>query len=897
MKKFILPLLLIYSTLTYTQPKLTGTLQFHGSKEGGAVFRFDLPGTSPGIISAFDNQSPHNPSGGVCAGDGNWLYGLTDGGGNNNFGALYRVQRDGTQFTKLYDITSPVGNRALPYYHTDAIVYFTDDNVIGKYNTATGTTTTIPASASIATRNLYVDANDWIYFTELAFPNRLVKMKTDGSSWTVLHGFTAATEGEQGSVGVTEIPGDTLFGANMYGGSENGGTLYSIKKDGSGFVVHHQFTSATGTLPTSKLMYFDGKLYGSTLLGGDFNQGVIFCINSDGSNYRVIRHLGMGDGTWTEASFGNLSVSSNGRIIAGFRNYLYSVDSANYYRLFRMDTSGNDFHPFFLGNSQRDNGQGQLDVLLMNDETLFFPTNTLGRNDGGVLNISDTLGNGNNLYHFGYSTNGFRPTAVIKASNGKLYGSNIIGGTAGNGVIFSMNTDGTGFTKLHEFTDAEGYEPSGKLLEASDGKLYGACRNGGPNGFGILFRINKDGTGFQVIYDYANFTGGYSPVGSLIEDAAGTLYGTNFWGSGSIFKINKNGTGYTELKVFTATPDFSNPYNGLTLKGNYLYGAAGYGGAVNKGGIFRIKKDGSGYQVLHEFNGADGELPVGSPFIASNGKLYGTTANGGLNSVGTIYSIDSTGTNFLTLRNLSSADGTSPWTGLIQASDGLLYGGTQLDGSGFGGTLYRINLNGTGFTVLKNFASNEGQGVLSIIDLNGNFSVLPVRFLSFTAQGSDEKVLLNWKTTNERNTDHFDIQRSVDGTSFTTIGNVHASGNSNLVIPYAFDDAKPMHGLNYYRLKEIDLDGSVSYSQIVSVRFDKNVMVLIIPNPVKDVLNVQLITSEFTTASVFDASGKLVAKQNIRSANVQVNTSKLPKGWYLLKLEGKTNRQYPFVKE
>lgn len=901
MKKKILPLLLVLPVLLYAQPRLTGTLGHSGSKGGGSIFRYDLPATTPGIVNAFDNLTPHNPSGGVSAGDGTWLYGITGGGGINNAGALYRIQQNGTMFTKLYDFASAAGYSRIPYYHTDGIVYFSDINVLRKYNTADGSITDIPAFSIIQSKNLHIDANDWIYFTELAFPTRLVKMKTDGSSWTLLHDFDASTEGDIGTAGVTEIPGDSLFGVQSYGGTNNGGTIYSIKKDGTGFAVHHQFSTATGMNPESKLVYFDGKLYGTTMLGGDFDQGVLFCINKDGSNYRVLRHFELGSGTWTEASSGNISISSNGRIFGAFRNFLFTT---NYYRLFKADTSGANFEPFFTGNTtnlQRENGDNNQDILLLNSETIFFTTNFSGRNDGGVLNVSDTTSNGSDLFHFGNSPNGFRPvTGIIKASDGKLYGTTIIGGASGNGVIYSMNEDGTGYTKLHEFTDAEGYEPSGKLLEASDGKLYGACRQGGPASLGTLYRMNKNGSGFEVIYDFSGATSGYSPVGGLIEDAGGILYGVNFWPNGSVFKINKNGSGYTELKIFTSAPgDLIFPYNGLTLKGNYLYGAGGYGGATNKGGIFRIKTDGSSYQVLHEFNGTDGELPVGTPIIASNGKIYGTASFGGSSGNGVIYRIDSTGTNFTLLRELASADGAFPWTALIQASDGLIYGGTQTSGSSDGGTVFKINLDGTGFTVIQNFSSPaEGQGVYSLIDLNGSFVVLPVQFLTFTAQKKDQSVLLSWETATEQNSDYFELEKSPDGNSFTTIGKIKARGNSNSIAGYSFSDVHPFRGNNFYRLKQLDVDGSFSYSKLVSVKFENSTKVTIAPNPVTDQLIIRLHNNnDFASASIFDASGKLVMKQNISSMNIRIDIHHLPKGWYVLIFDGKEKEQHSFIKQ
>lgn len=897
--KTILLLLLMPSILLSAQPKLVGTLGFSGTQDGGAIFRYDLPGSSPGILHSFDNQSPHSPSAGVCKGDGAWLYGTTGQGGNNNAGTFYRIQQNGTGFTKLYDFATPSSFRSIPFFHTDDIVYFRDIATIRKYNTTNGTFSSISANAPIQSRNLHIDIDDWMYFVELGFPARLVKIKTDGSSWTLLHDFVAATEGDLGEAGVTEIAGDTLFGVNRFGGTNNGGTLYSIKKDGTSFIVHHQFDSATGINPDSKLVFLDGKLYGTTLSGGSFNRGVLFCINQDGTNYRVLRHFEMAFG-YSEAPSGNIAISSNGRIFGAFATFTFTT---NFYRLYKIDTSGANFEPIFVGDPlypQRINGDNNQDLLLLSNETIFFTTIFSGRNDGGVLNTCDTTGTGNDLYHFGHSANGFRPLpGIIKASDGKLYGATTIGGASGNGVVYAMNADGTGYTKLHEFTDAQGYEPSGKLLEASDGKLYGACRHGGSSGLGCLYRVNKNGTGFEIIYNYSGATAGYSPVGGLIEDGSGVLYGVNFWATGSVFKINKNGTGYTELKVFASGgSELHFPYNGLTLRSGYLYGACGYGGAGNTGGIFRIKTDGSSYAVLHEFNGTtEGGLPVGTPIIASNGKLYGSAAMGGNNNGGTLFRLDTNGANFTILRHLSPTDGTDPWTAMIQASDGAIYGSTQIGGSNGSGTLVKMNLDGSGFTVLKNFGNaTEGQGVHSLIDLNGSFVTLPVRLLTFDAYKRAETILLSWKTASETNSSHFDVERSADGNRFTSIGRVTAAGFQSLPSTYSFTDAQPLAGTNYYRLKQVDRDAAFSYSKTVAVNMKASIRLA--PNPARDKLVVTLSNSNYLSLRIIDASGKIVwQQQGIPNRTVTIDVQRLPRGRYVLQLIGSDVEQHSFIKQ
>ena len=879
-KKTILSLLLIASLLTYSQPKIVGTVHYSGPAYGGSIFRLDLPGNTPGTVYAFYNAAPHHPNGGVIAGNDNWLYGSLSYNGVNNNGGLYKIHPDGSNFSWVFSYTNSAAS--LPFYHSDTRLYVVGGNQLIRYDPV-GNSTNILAN-NVSVRNLHIDTDNWIYFERV---NAITKTQTNGSGETTLYNFAYPGDG-YGAMGITEVPGNRLFGVHLAGGINDGGTIYGIEKDGTGFVLHHSFVEATGRNPQSKLVYFDGKLFGSTSNGGDFGFGTLFCINADGSNFRVIYNFDGGN-NFAGSPGGNISISSNGRIFGCFGSY-YSYNFNNY-KMFKIDTSGQNFEPIFAID-QRNGGDINQDLLLLNDEDIYAPTSEYGKHDGGTFNHCDTSGNGSDLYHFGLSTTGFRPTGgVIKATDGKLYGATVIGGTNGNGIVFSVNTDGNSYTVLHQFNNSEGYEPSGKLLEASDGKLYGACRWGISNS-GILYRINKNGSGFEVIFQFSGSSDGYSPVGSLVEDAAGVLYGTCFYSStvsGSVFKINKNGTGYSTLRLFSGSGgDLGYPYNGVRLLKGYLYGACGYGGSEGKGGLYRIRTNGSGYQVLHDFVAADGSenLPVGTPYIANNGKIYGTVAFGGPSDEGAIYRIDSVGTNYTVLHRFSGfTDGAYPWGGMIQASDGLMYGSTQTGGSGGGGTIFRLNLDGSGFTVIKNFdMDTDGQGVGgTIIDLNGNFA-LPVQWVKFTATKKEQSSLLNWQTGSEQNSDRFEIERSSNGTTFNTIGTVASTNNPNGA-QYSFQDNYPLTGINYYRLKQLDIDGKFEYSRIVQLSFDQKGTITIYPNPVKEWLNISVTGSQTIRSIVItDLTGKVVQKnQNLLTSSVPVHN--LNAGAYLIRVE------------
>jgi uncharacterized repeat protein (TIGR03803 family) len=898
MKNLPIYVLLLMTVCANAQPQLVGTLSFGGPAAGGTAFRNNLPGTSPGTIRTFNHLAPHEALGGVSAGDADWLYGMLSYNGTNQENAFYRIRRDGTDFTKIYDIGPHFYLTRIPYYHTDGLVYFSTGTEVIKFDPATSGMTTIPLSggASIM-RTMTIDENDWMYFMSSAQTPTLTKVKTDGSQSIDLRTFNGTTDGWSGIPGIISIPGDSLVGLMSQGGANDMGTIYTIKKDGTGFTVLHQFEELTGKYPESKLVYFDGKLYGTTQQGGDFVNGVLYSINPDGSNYRVLHHF---EQHGPNQLYGNISITSNGRIFGVYNQFTIFGGT---YRAWKVDTSGANFEDF-MSVDQRESGHFNQDPLILSDDnTIFLVTAELGRHDGGAFSQTDTSGNIFGLYHFGASPNGFRPNPLMKASNGKLYGTNFIGGAVGNGIIYSMNADGSGYLKLHEFTDAEGYEPNGKLMEASDGRLYGVCRWGGPANAGAVYRIDKSGSNFQVVYSFPLVNEAYNPEGTLLEDNTGALYGTtsrSTTGNGTIYKINKDGTGYTILKTFSSSDIFT-PYDGLLLDNGWLYGTCGFGGAEGKGGVYRIHSDGTDYQLLHDFTGANsGSFPRATPIIASNGKLYGTTHQGGITGEGTLFSMDLTGSNFSSLRSFTSGtDGAYPLMSPLQASNGFLYGTNSFGGTDFGGTIYRVNLDGTNFTVINSFNySTQGQLLNGLLDLNGNF-VLPVELISFTAEKQTSGVLLSWKTAQEQNSDRFEIERSGGGNNFTTIGSVKSAGNTTSIMDYSFTDPNPINGINYYRLKQVDMDEKFTHSKTIPVDCSTTGSVVITPNPVTDKFQLRLpLNSHFTSLRILDVTGKPVFQKAVLSSNSQqFDISHLAKGWYVLQLLGDKEERQVFVKQ
>jgi uncharacterized repeat protein (TIGR03803 family) len=370
----------------------------------------------------------------------------------------------------------------------------------------------------------------------------------------------------------------------------------------------------------------------------------------------------------------------------------------------------------------------------------------------------------------GGTSDGASPLAgLIADSAGNLYGTTSLGGGAGCsyeqgcGTLFKLAPDGTGFTVLHSFAGgASGAHPQAGLIADSAGNLYGTTLAGG-GGFGTVFRLAPDGTGFTVLRSFSGGTSlggspdGESPRAGLIADSAGYLYGTteraggagpfSLGSSGTLFKLAPDGTGFTVLHSFAGgASDGANPQAGLIADsaGN-LYGTTASGGNCGSvcpgtgfGTLFKLAPDGTGYKVLHSFAGgtSDGANPQAGLIADSAGNLYGTTSSGGgagpySFGSGTLFKLAPDGTGFTVLHSFAggTSDGANPQAGLIADSAGNLYG-TTASGGGTGclggagcGTVFRVAPDGTGYKVLHSFSGgSDGDSPQAslIADATGN---------------------------------------------------------------------------------------------------------------------------------------------------------------------------------
>jgi uncharacterized repeat protein (TIGR03803 family) len=203
--------------------------------------------------------------------------------------------------------------------------------------------------------------------------------------------------------------------------------------------------------------------------------------------------------------------------------------------------------------------------------------------------------------------------------------------------------------------------------------------------FGAVAATGSPAQTFTSLVSFNGTNGAYPDLMSLVQGTDGNLYGTTddggATGSGTVFKVTPTGT-LTTLYSFCAQvgcTDGEHPFAGLVLGTNgTFYGTTAYGGVNGEGTVFSITSGGL-LTTLHSFDGADGAYPYGALAQGTNGKFYGTTYNGGANGLGTVFSITAGGT-LTTLLSFDGADGQFPTAGLIQANNGNFYGTTSEGG-------------------------------------------------------------------------------------------------------------------------------------------------------------------------------------------------------------------------
>lgn len=379
-----------------------------------------------------------------------------------------------------------------------------------------------------------------------------------------------------------------------------------------------------------------------------------------------------------------------------------------------------------------------------------------GANDTGTVFRISADGQLTELHSFQKSEGYYSYGGLVQADDGSFYGTTSDGGVNNYGTVFRVAPGGK-LKPLYSFCSqpscADGSVSYAGLMQATDGNFYGTTYEGGANNYGTVFKITKGGD-LSTIYNFCSAPGcadGSGPAAGLVQATDGNLYGTTQGGGtggngGTVFRISFGGE-LTTLYSFCSQPncaDGEDPTAALMQANNgNFYGTTYSGGASNenRGTVFEITRAGN-LTTLYSFctrpSCDDGASPLAPLTQATNGDLFGTTQEGGVDGSGTIFKVNAKGmvtTQYSFCSQPSCSDGGVPYAGLIQATDGNIYGAAYTGGAYSDGTIFGVSVGLGPFVETQADSGNVGAHVIilgnnltgsSAVGFNGTPATLTV---------------------------------------------------------------------------------------------------------------------------------------------------------------------------
>ena len=691
----------------------------------GGIFSCDTVGNF-GVLHQLTGVDGSVPLGNIILGYDNNMYGLTSTGGLNNNGVIFSCDTIGNygvlyNFSGLTDGGIPGGSLILGidniFYGLTSVGGLYNNGVLFKYDSSFGYQVVHNFSGSTGSTpqgSLTQDINGVFYGTTLSgglYGYGVIFSCSTYGNYGVIYNFNN-TDGANPSATLLLTSDGFLYGHTTLGGSSNFGVIFKCSKIGQ-YTILKNLSGLNGKTPQYGpiLEYSSGNLYGMTAYGGSGDYGVIFNILRNGTNgccVNSIMDLSILLPQPNVQTVWNNNIPTI-EITIDTNNYLkppysLSIDSIPYVydttyssNTYSLPTCGlldvsvsqllpntgttyQVLHIFSGGTTDGSNPFGSLTEV---STGLFFGlAENEGKYNSGVIFSCNTNGNYGVTYNFsGGTVDGKSPLdSLTLLPNGNMYGMTYIGGINNLGTIFTYNTI-NGYSKIFDFSNTKGINPLGNLTYASDNNFYGLTWRGGLNNYGVIFSCSTSGN-YGVIYNF-DLTSGGEPYESLLEVSNGVFYGVTTIGgthnNGVLFSCNTIG-GYGVIHHFGGTINNDGDFPRCTLikdPNNIIYGTTYQGGVNGLGTIFTCDTNGN-YGVTYNFTvSPEPNNPVS--FIRnSNGVFYGITEKGGTSSNGTIYT-SITLSNIGIIHNFagSTSDGGIPLNSLIQASDGNIYGMTR----------------------------------------------------------------------------------------------------------------------------------------------------------------------------------------------------------------------------
>ncbi|WP_430809534.1 MULTISPECIES: choice-of-anchor tandem repeat GloVer-containing protein [unclassified Carboxylicivirga] len=569
--------------LTYcSDAKFYGTFDYGGLNNNGTFYSFDPSNNEFTLIHAFEAATTGNRPVQGLVNVHDKIYGVTSSGGSNNSGTMFEYTISDGTFSIVYSFDNENGRT--PYggltLHSNGFIYgttqsggYNNQGVIFMYNPVNGN---------------YSRIYDFSIQTGI-FPQGYLLEDEDGVLW----------------------------GLTTNGGEDNG-VLYSYDPTSYTYKVHYDFVGHGSNNMTSELLKAsDGLIYGFRSGTGSEDRGVIYSLNPANDNYSVLANFyGKPYGKAPQGGF----VQANNGLLYGVvqDGGMYSEGCIYAYNP-ALNTIDTLFH--FVDD---DTGMQPVGTLLQADNGKLYGVTYTGKgpdaNGRGVLYEYDIKSDSYRVLKSLVSNmHGGSPqsNSLIQATNGLIYGTTTSYATNSGGALFSYNIETDEITVLHEFSGGDqGSQPYGKLLQASDGKLYGTTDRGGGNNHGTLFVFDIPTSSYATIHNFElNVNGGY-PKGYLIEVGEGILYGLTENGgdspsnnAGVLFTYDINTQSFAHKLNFNGIAGASPQSLVLASNGN-LYGVCSYGGANgNSGTIFEYNPQINIIYKLYDFDNVTGFQP------------------------------------------------------------------------------------------------------------------------------------------------------------------------------------------------------------------------------------------------------------------------------------------------
>jgi uncharacterized repeat protein (TIGR03803 family) len=551
-----------------------------------------------------------------------------------------------------------------------------------------------------------------------------------------------------------------IIGLAKSGGEKGGGVIYSVDIDSKKLTTLKNFeTPATSPEELTELP--NGYLYGVTRNGGIYDYGVVYRIKPDGTDYSILHHFAKIEGTHPRCK---LLFASDG--------HLYGTTTAGGLKdehgsIFRISPDGSNFAKII----DLDLSSGNIDVnesLIEGLDGFLYGCAARGgkENIGTIFKLRKDGSEFSKIYDFAVSKGGIPEAGLLQLSDGTLFGTTRYGGNNGFGTIFKINPDGSGYKNIHHFTTLTGIFTTGPLSQLSDGRIIGATLFGGSYFSGLIFTIKQDGSSFSVLYNFNNTSDRYFPASS-VKEINGYIYGT----ANGPYKLGMDGSGFQKINA---------PGNVLTTYGNNEL--------INLTGleIFKITDDQS--TSIFNFN-FQKNVYYPSQIIqasSSTATIYGLTA-GGLYDKGAIFKVDDSG--YKTIYNFNEY---TPTTNLLYTSNyiyGLAY---YVDDTGHTNEIiFRLNTDGSAFTVIKTFLNSINIQSGGFISAFNKFFILDreqtPKIYSMNLDGSDFKELHTFTQSEGRPRSHL---VEIDGFLYGTTGQNDTNTKSTI---YRMD----MNGNNF----------------------------------------------------------------------------------------------------